>query len=379
VRARQPPDGRSSSSPDDSPARRRRSRWQSNPAPFLVAIVFSLAALGLGTWGVASAGVQTFVALVVVVAPVLLGARKGLPGVPRTLAIANLWPLALGLLFWLLPAGAPGGQDLGASSSTVAPRAAANAANPPDPSSPPPVAPPTSSPRTSTAQPIPFRLDGESVILNVRFRAANGTPVEVPMLFDTGASHTTLNDATFRELGYEFRADAPEFEYQTAHGVRRDQVALVDGIEVGGTWTGPVTINRCEDCSNDDVRGLLGINLTGRFLIGLDLDAQVVTLEPRGRSGAAARDVGLWVEVTANGTRNAETGVLTVHLAATNRSDRNMRDVDIEVSCGSVKQVGRVAQLPGRGTGTATVALQVGTDDGSFRYEVKGGAWEQTL
>ena len=47
--------------------------------------------------------------------------------------------------------------------------------------------------------------------------------------------------------------------------LRESPIVLIDQIWMGGYLVGPVTFAVCESCSKDDVRGLLGLNISDFF------------------------------------------------------------------------------------------------------------------
>ena len=81
---------------------------------------------------------------------------------------------------------------------------------------------------------------------------------EVSMLFDTGATLTTLNRATLKRIGGKVPRDAPQMTMQTAAGPQTTTIVSVDRLWVGGLEVKGVTVSVCEPCATGGTVGLLG-------------------------------------------------------------------------------------------------------------------------
>ena len=104
---------------------------------------------------------------------------------------------------------------------------------------------------------------------------------EITMIFDTGATLTTLDKATLRRIGIRVPKDAPKMSVHTAAGPRETQVVLVDKVWVGGFEVEGVSIAVCDACVSDEAVGLLGLNVSERFLVTVDGAREELVLAPR--------------------------------------------------------------------------------------------------
>ena len=110
-------------------------------------------------------------------------------------------------------------------------------------------------------------LAQDAVVLPVE---SHGSSISVPLtvmdseiwlLFDTGASLTTLNEATLEELGVDIPEDAPVVQLRTANGIRESRLVLLSDVWLGGLYVGHVTVAVCEPCADERTKGLLGLNV----------------------------------------------------------------------------------------------------------------------
>ena len=89
---------------------------------------------------------------------------------------------------------------------------------------------------------ISFQREGSAVVVPVWFSGPSGT-AKVKMIFDTGATLTTLNRATLRSLGLVEDPSAPTVISHTANGTVRRRLTVVTarpwdlpGWHVGSRW-----------------------------------------------------------------------------------------------------------------------------------------------
>lgn len=112
---------------------------------------------------------------------------------------------------------------------------------------------------------LPYEGTGSSLKVPVDLEGADGKVLEVMMLFDTGASFTSVDRATLRALGVRVPSDAPEVTVRTANGERTTPLVLLDRVWLGGLAIDGVTVGVCDACAHGDEVGLLGLNVSGRF------------------------------------------------------------------------------------------------------------------
>jgi len=202
-------------------------------------------------------------------------------------------------------------------------RPAAAAAEPLDaPDVPPPV--------DVEALAIPYEGDGRRMAVPVVF-GHDGTELEVVMMFDTGATYTTLAQADLRRLGITVGDDAPEIELHTANGVRTAQLVMVDTVWLGNLAVDNVAIATCESCASADSAGLLGLNVSGGFNLQIDADRREVLFRPRAHFDRQL-DVKLFTELAATYERLPGSRVEVV-VTVDNLGDREVGSVLAAVSC----------------------------------------------
>ena len=91
---------------------------------------------------------------------------------------------------------------------------------------------------------------------------------EIWLLFDTGASLTTLDEATLADLGVDIPEDAPVVQASNSEWSEKSRLVLLSDVWLGGLYVGHVTVAVCEPCADERTKGLLGLNVSGRFRDG---------------------------------------------------------------------------------------------------------------
>ena len=211
----------------------------------------------------------------------------------------------------------------------------------------------------------------------VRLRAGV-EEISAKMIFDTGASLTTLNEATLRRLGLAVSPDDATVEMHTANGIVRRPLSVIEGLSLGGAPIGGgVTVAVCEPCAQGEVVGLLGLNVSGKFRVTLDQEAGQMVLQPkpdRSRLG----DILPWVDLKeASGVWRGP--LLTVDLTVENRAPRALRNVRVSavVRLGAVE--GRIsadmAELAARGRAPLRVQGLPSVRGTSFLLRLERADW----
>ena len=189
------------------------------------------------------------------------------------------------------------------------------------------------------------------------------------MLFDTGATLTTLNRATLRRIGVKISRDAPRLMVHTAAGPVETQVVLLDRLWVGGMEVGGVSVSVCDACAANGTVGLLGLNVSERFLVTVDGAREELVLTARDDVINRSGDVSPWISLDAEATRWPD-GRTEVVIEAQNDSARWIEQLTVAIQCAQTHyadiqgigpgQVGRVEVGVRRGSGCD--ALQVSVD-----------------
>lgn len=335
---------------------------------------------------------------------VLAGAAVGLVGVPvaglwslfgrgPAAGIVALWAWSLGLLVGL-PAffpgevpgavadgfgtlGALGGRDAAATAARAGsmlaqPVAHAPVGRPPlvEAERAPTECPPAPVDLGSVDQvALPYEGQGHSLVIPVQFEDA-----ELDMLFDTGATYTTLDRRSLARLGVEVPADAPVIEVRTANGPRTAQLVLVPRLWVGGLGVEGVTVGVCDECADDRTVGLLGLNVSGQFLVTVDTARKEVIFQVRPGSADRVVDVSPWLELRSTARLWAD-GRTEVEVHAQNHADRPVHEARVGIHCGDEHFVVRLADLPAGEARTETSALPRDVDCQSYRVTLDGARW----
>jgi len=224
-------------------------------------------------------------------------------------------------------------------------------------------------------RPVQLPYEGDQTSLRVRVDVdgpAVGEPLE--MIFDTGATFTTLDRATLDRLGVPLEADAPWITLRTANGPIEAPLVLVDAVWLGEEPIEWVTVAVCDTCVNPPAVGLLGLNVTQRFRVSLDHDHRRIELAPRRRAHDRALDVRQWLSIRSLATRYW-TGSVGVTLTAANRSHRPIERAIVDLTCGTQTFAVQIDDVPARGERATEITLPRGTDCVQQRIEVSRASW----
>ncbi len=218
---------------------------------------------------------------------------------------------------------------------------------------------------------LPFEGEGRSLSLPLQIEGATGVE-ELWMLFDTGATLTTLNLSAIERLGVTVPQDAPEVTLRTASGERTAKVVLIDRMWLGGLPVEGVTVALCEECADRRTTGLLGLNISGRFRVTVDGHRRELILQPR-QSIDHAVDLSPWLEIRATAVHWSD-GRIEVQVGADNTASRPVQTVEVEIHC-SDTFTATLEDIPAGGSREETVALPLGTDCANYTVAMRSGQW----
>jgi len=195
---------------------------------------------------------------------------------------------------------------------------------------PPPPAPVRAAVATEIA--IPFSAAGNAILMSVELRGPAGR-AELPYLFDTGASFTTVNTKTAELLGLDVPADAPTLQFNTASGPRESQMVYLPGLRLGDTVLEGLLVSVCDGCVNERTSGLLGLNVMREFFVQMDYQAERMHLIPRQHEGRPNRayDIGPTMKLEVEGTPEIWLGRIRWILLCQNRGTVAIEGVVPEV------------------------------------------------
>jgi hypothetical protein len=220
---------------------------------------------------------------------------------------------------------------------------------------------------------LPYAGSAGSMRIEVR-AAGPETTLMLPMLFDTGATLTTLDRATLSELGIPVPADAPTASLRTAGGLVEAPLVLLPSVGIGDAERAPVTVAVCEPCAEGDVRGLLGLNVSGRFQVALDHDAREVRLAPRPDGGDDHLDVLPWVDLSSRATAWPD-GRVQVDVTAASRAPLDVDELVAEVTCADRSFAVALTGLPKGGVRSAKATLPRGVDCTVYTVAAATARW----
>jgi clan AA aspartic protease (TIGR02281 family) len=104
-----------------------------------------------------------------------------------------------------------------------------------------------------------------------------------PVVFvvDTGASYTTISQATAKELQLDLQNNPKVISFQTANGTIQAPIASVKSIEVGGLGVNDIVVAVHDIFPDPAVAGLLGLNFLSQFRVDIDSKNGVMNLEKK--------------------------------------------------------------------------------------------------
>lgn len=216
---------------------------------------------------------------------------------------------------------------------------------------------------------LPFEGQGHSMIVPVQFG-----DTEFPMLFDTGASFTTLNQRSLDALGIRIPRDAPEVTLHTANGERKARLTMVPMVWVGGLPVEGVTIALCEECADERVNGLLGLNVSGQFLVTIDTGGQQVLFQARPGLPDRVSDVMPWLSTQATVTLFAD-GRGEAIATAENRGSRPVMGASVGVHCGEQHLAVNLGSIQPGETASAKARLPQDAACETYRVTLDHARW----
>jgi predicted aspartyl protease len=197
--------------------------------------------------------------------------------------------------------------------------------------------------------------------------------VETSMIFDTGATITTLDRATLRQIGVRIPDDAPVMKVHTAAGPRETRVVLLERLWVGGLEVEGVTVSVCDACATGEAVGLLGLNVSERFLVTVDGAREELVLAPRAGATNRGVDVSPWIDLEAEATRWPD-GRTEVTLEAENTSARWIERLTVAIQCDQTRYADLRDIGPGQ-VGHVEVSISSGTNCERFQVSIDSAIW----
>ncbi|MFH1467618.1 MAG: retropepsin-like aspartic protease [Pseudomonadota bacterium] len=222
---------------------------------------------------------------------------------------------------------------------------------------------------------LPYEGRGHSLLIPVTLEGPGGALLETQMLFDTGATYTTLTPAALRQLGIRVSSAAPTITSQTANGVTTNELAILDRVWLGGFEVAGVTVAVCEACATDaDHVGLLGLNVSSRFLITLDTARRELIFEPHADQSRQHLDVRPWLFLTGKG-RTWPDGHTEVTVGALNHAPRPILQATAEVRCHEERYEVVLGPIDAGGHAKESKRIPAPADCDPFTVDLARGSW----
>ncbi len=274
-----------------------------------------------------------------------------LPSAGLAALLTDRAPPELGLVVWsaLVILGAPLWLDRGAALSAVgladleavlpslhreAAPGAPEVAEPP--TSRQPVPPPPIAVDSDDLVVLPYEGTARSMLLAVSLESER-VVLDTEMVFDTGATLTTVSPQLLEALEIDVPDDAPTIQLQTANGIRTSPLLLLDRLWLGGFAVEGISVSVCENCGS--LNGLIGLNVSSMFRIEVNQQDRELTFIPQ--DGDRHLDIAHWLSLSLTRARDGVT------VTAENRSPRRITGAVIEGDCGEPVSVALPDILPG--------------------------------
>ena len=219
---------------------------------------------------------------------------------------------------------------------------------------------------------LAYRGDGRELDVEVALDGPDfGEPFR--MIFDTGASFTTVTPDALDQIDVRVPADAPRVRLNTAGGEIEAPLVLLDAVWMGDEAVEWVTVAACPSCTAPGRAGLLGLNVSSQFRVEIDSARKRIHLEPA--PGDRTRDVRPWVQLGAEGRQHAD-GRLEMEVTLGNRAPRAIESATVEIDCGESGFAVEVVDIPARGERSSAIEVPGATRCESFRLDLISARWQ---
>jgi len=195
------------------------------------------------------------------------------------------------------------------------------------------------------------------------------------MVFDTGATLTTLDRASLRAIGVAIPPDAPRVTLQTAGGLIEADLVLVDAIWLGSEGVEWITVAVCDSCASPPAAGLLGLNVSQRFQVSINHDRQAIALRRRRGADDRSLDIRNWIQIRSE-AQEAWNGRVDVELTVFNSSRQEIESAVVHLECTGAGFAIQVDAIPPHGEASTQAELPRGTDCRQQEIELSRANWK---
>lgn len=221
---------------------------------------------------------------------------------------------------------------------------------------------------------LPYEGSDRERKVAVTLEGPNGQTEDVWMLFDTGATLTTVHPDVLRRLGVEPTASNPIMRFQTANGERKDAVTLLHRVWMSGLGVEGVSVAACTTCATEGTVGLLGLNVSGQFQVTLDPTRRVIILVPNQAVPDRQIDVSPWVELDGN-FRSWADGRIDLDIYAENQSERAIQELRLSIQCSGQEFGASLGGILPKSDRTERIALPRFTDCSDSQISLASARW----
>ena len=222
--------------------------------------------------------------------------------------------------------------------------------------------------------PEPYEGEGEVMRIAAFFDGPRYGE-EFQMIFDTGATYTTLDSASLEQLELEVSPRAPHATLRTANGEVDAPLILVDAVWLGDAVVEWVTVAVCDLCAADGVSGLLGLNVSRQFKVGLDHSVREIRLQERKDAGDRKVDIAQWLDLSSH-VRRWQDGRVEVEVTGRNLAPIGMRDTAAVIDCPGGRFEVLLGRIPASDRASVEMSLPRNTDCSEYALELHSATWE---
>lgn len=248
-----------------------------------------------------------------------------------------------------------------------------NRSTPPSPG--PNRVPPVANREATAPEPVRIPYLGDANSLRIKAHVDGPESGErFTLLFDTGATLTTLNSESLDAIGLPVPPDAPRVTLQTANGKLEADLVLVDAIWLGDSPVEWVTVAVCDSCANPPSVGLLGLNVSQRFQVALDHNRREISVERRGSGDDRSLDIRNWLRIRSQVTEHRD-GRIEVDLKGFNNARQEIRSAVIRLECSGQSFAIQLDAIPPLGEASVQVELPREADCSEQELELTRAYW----
>jgi len=136
---------------------------------------------------------------------------------------------------------------------------------------------PPPAPITADKASVKFHKQGELMVVQAMLNEKESAKFVV----DTGASYTTISQATAKHLQINMENSPAVIPLQTANGVIEAPLVSVGSLELGGLGLKDLKVAVHDVFSDPGIAGLLGLNFLSEFRVEIDNKNGVLYLEKK--------------------------------------------------------------------------------------------------